>query len=130
MSSKKMLLTICARNIIRPDWQVDLEGSEFQKFIEGLGKELAGFGIDFTSGSNDEININVNSYADLLNAVRVSSPTDGFFNKCVGHIIGKSQHLDLYEDIRRAVNRVAFAPETVPPDEHNRKVCHNCGCGC
>ena len=130
MSAKKMLLTICTRNNIRPDWQVDLEGSGFQTFIAGLEKELAGFGIELTCGRNDEINIGVNSYADLLNAVRVSSPADGFINKCVGHIIGKSQHLDLYEDIRRAVNRVAFAPETVPPDEHNRKVCHNCGCGC
>jgi len=130
MSSKKMLLTICARNNIRPNWQVDLEGSEFQMFVDGLGKELAGFGIEFTCGRNDEITISVNSYADLLNAIRVSSPADGFVNKCVGHIIGKSQKLDCYEDIRRAVNRIAFAPETVPPDEHNRKVCHNCGCGC
>jgi len=130
MSVKKMLLTICARNNIRPDWQVDLEGSDFQMFVDGLEKELSGFGIEFTCGRNDEINISVNSYGDLLNAVRVSSPADGFINKCVGHIIGKSQKLDLYEDIRRAVNRVAFAPETVPPDEHNRKVCHNCGCGC
>jgi hypothetical protein len=38
--------------------------------------------------------------------------------------------LNLAEDIRRAVSRVAFAPETVPPEDHNRKVCHNCGCGC
>jgi hypothetical protein len=28
------------------------------------------------------------------------------------------------------VVRIAFAPETVPPEDHNRKVCHNCGCGC
>lgn len=130
MSVKKMLLTICARNNIRQNWQADLEGSDFQQFVTGLQQELAGFGIEFACGRNDDITINVNSYADLLNAVRVSSPVDGFSNKCVGHIIGKSQKLDLFEDIRRAVNRVAFAPETVPPDEHNRKVCHNCGCGC
>jgi hypothetical protein len=36
----------------------------------------------------------------------------------------------LMADIKRAINRVAFAPETVPPDDHNRRVCHNCGCGC
>jgi len=130
MPAKKMSLTICSRNNIRPDWQVDLAGSAYEQFVDGLARELAGFNIELTSGRNDEITVNVNSYADLLNAVRVTSPLDGFFNKCVGHIIGKSQNLDLYEDIRRAVNRVAFAPETVPPDDHNRKVCHNCGCGC
>lgn len=130
MPAKKMSLTICSRNNIRPDWQVDLAGYAYEQFVAGLARELAGFDIELTSGSNDEITVNVNSYADLLNAVRVTSPLDGFFNKCVGHIIGKSQNLDLYEDIRRAVNRVAFAPETVPPDDHNRKVCHNCGCGC
>ncbi|HZV82119.1 MAG TPA: hypothetical protein VFF53_08135 [Geobacteraceae bacterium] len=130
MSAKKMLLTIYAQNHLRPDWRVDLSGDDFQHFIECLEKELLGFGIHLASCRNDEICIDVNSYADLLNVVRVSSPSDGFANKCVGHILGKSQNLNLYEDIKRAVNRVAFAPETVPPDDHNRKVCHNCGCGC
>ncbi len=130
MPAKKMLITIYAQNHLRQDWRVDLSGDEFQRFIAGLEKELLGFDIRLDSSRNDDICIDVNSYADLLNAVRVSSPADGFANKCVGHIIGKSQNLNLYEDIRRAVNRVAFAPETVPPDDHNRKVCHNCGCGC
>jgi len=130
MPAKKMSLTICSRTNIRPDWQADLAGSAYEDFVDGLVKELAAFEIELSSGCNDEITVNVNSYADLLNAIRVTSPLDGFFNKCVGHIIGKSQNLDIYEDIRRAVNRVAFAPETVPPDDHNRKVCHNCGCGC
>lgn len=130
MSVKKMQITIYAQKHIRPDWSVDLSGTDFQLFLNGLEQELAGFGIALNCGRNEEVCIEINSYADLLNAVRVSSPVDGFTNKCVGHIIGKSQNLNLYEDIRRAVNRVAFAPETVPPDEHNRKVCHNCGCGC
>jgi hypothetical protein len=130
MAAKNMCITIYAQNHLRPDWRVDLDGAEFQCFYDGLERELAGFGISLSCVRNGENRIDVNSYADLLNAVRVSSPDDGFTNKCVGHIIGKSQNLDLFEDIRRAVNRVAFAPETVPPDEHNRKVCHNCGCGC
>lgn len=130
MSAKKMLLTVYAQNHLRPDWRVDLVGDDFQQFITALEKELREFGINLESSSNDEICIDIKSYADLLNAVRVSSPADGFANRCVGHIIGASQNLNLYEDIRRAVNRVAFAPETVPPDDHNRRVCHNCGCGC
>lgn len=130
MAAKKMLLTIYAQNHLRTDWTVDLSGDDFQLFFSGLAQELDGFDIELNICLNNEICIDVNSYGDLLNAVRVSSPVDGFANRCVGHIIGKSQNLNLYEDIRRAVNRVAFAPETVPPDEHNRKVCHNCGCGC
>jgi hypothetical protein len=130
MSTKVMRLTVYQQHHLRPDWQVDLNGGEFSRFCAGLQEELAGFGIELTCCSSPDMTVEVNSYADLLNAVRVSSPQDGFTNKCVGHIIGKSQNLNLFEDIRRAVNRVAFAPETVPPDDHNRKVCHNCGCGC
>jgi len=79
--------------------------------------------------TNDVI-ISVNSYADVLNVVKISSAQDGQSNRCVGHIIGKSPNLDIMEDIERAVRRVAFAPETVVPADEFRKVCHNCGCGC
>lgn len=130
MTPKKIILTIYNREQIKGDWQADLEGEGLQVLCTALETELLRYGIEFGCGRNDAVTIAVKSYADLLNVVRISSPADGFYNKCVGHIIGKSQNLDLYEDIRRAVNRVAFAPETVPPDDENRKVCHNCGCGC
>ncbi|NVN99021.1 MAG: hypothetical protein HXX17_06815 [Geobacteraceae bacterium] len=130
MSMKKITISICSQNHIRDNWKVNLEGDEFNAFTEGLSEELAAFGVELDCIRNDVVTVNVNSYADLLNAVRVTSPSDGFINKCVGHIIGQSQNLKLFEDIKRAVNRVAFAPETVEPDDSNRKVCHNCGCGC
>jgi len=130
MTVKKLEVTVCNQNHIRDNWKVDLEGEAFCRFISQLRGELAAFGMEVVSSRNDAVTVNVNSYADLLNAVRISSPVDGFINKCIGHIIGKSQNLDFFEDIRRAVNRMAFAPETIPPDDHNRKVCHNCGCGC
>ena len=130
MSGKKLVLTIYGQNHTRPDWRVDLDGPAFQEFCQRLGGELGRFGIGFSTTFNPDFTIDVTSYADLLNAVRVSSPADGLANRCVGHLIGKSEHLDLMEDIARAVKRVAFAPETIPPDEHNRRVCHNCGCGC
>lgn len=130
MSSKKMTISVCRQNHIRDNWKVDLEGVAFKGFLQDLAGELAGFGVEIDNSYNDAVTVNVNSYADLLNAVRISSPVDGFINKCIGHIIGQSQNLNLFEDIRRAVNRVAFAPETVQPDDSNRKVCHNCGCGC
>lgn len=130
MGLKKMMISVCRQNHLRENWKVDLEGESFREFVKDITGELSGFGVEISSSYNDAITVNVNSYADLLNAVRISSPADGFTNKCIGHIIGQSQNLNLFDDIRRAVNRVAFAPETVQPDENNRKVCHNCGCGC
>jgi len=130
MPSKTIIISVCRQNHIRDNWKVDLEGESFRAFVRELTRELAGFGVEIESSCNDAVTVNVNSYADLLNAVRITSPADGFINKCIGHIIGQSQNLNYFEDIRRAVNRVAFAPETIQPDENNRKVCHNCGCGC
>lgn len=130
MSGKKMLLTFFRQNHVRTDWKVDLLGASFQAFLAGLVAELERYGIQLERKTNDDVTISVNSYADLLNAVRISSPSDGFSSLCVGHIIGASANLNLEEDIKKAVNRVAFAPETIPPEDHNRKVCHNCGCGC
>lgn len=130
MNLKKITISVCSQNHMRDNWKVNLEGDDFNDFIVALGEELAPFGVELDSFRNDVVTVNVNSYADLLNAVRITSPSDGFINKCVGHIIGQSQNLKLYEDVKRAVNRVAFAPETVQPDDSNRKVCHNCGCGC
>lgn len=130
MGGKQLTVTFYGQNHVRPDWRVDVSGSQFDLFFIELQDDLARFGIGLSREDNEETVIAVNSYADLLNAVRISSPADGVANRCVGHIIGKSPHLDLLEDIRRAVNRIAFAPETVPPEDHNRRICHNCGCGC
>ena len=130
MHIKKIIISVCNQNHIRDNWKVDLDGECFGTFVKNLRGELTGFGVEVENVYNEAATVNVDSYADLLNAVRITSAVDGFVNKCVGHIIGQSQNLNLYEDIRRAVNRVAFAPETIQPDDHNRKVCHNCGCGC
>ncbi len=130
MAGKKVILNVYNQNHLRSDWHVDLAGVAFNHLVSDLTAELAGFGVEFTCQTNTAVTIDVNSYSDLLNALRVTSPQDGVTSRCVGHIIGKSQKLDVFEDIRRAVNRVAFAPETIPPDDNNRKVCHNCGCGC
>ncbi len=130
MAVKKMVVIFYRQNHVRKDWQVDLHSSGFELFFIELADDLARFGVELTKVHDDETVIDINSYSDVLNAVRISSPSDGFSGICVGHIIGKSPHLDLLEDIKRAVNRMAFAPETVAPESHNRQVCHNCGCGC
>jgi hypothetical protein len=128
--AKSLQLIMYRQNHLRSDWQIDLGDKGFAGFCAELAAELARYDIQFSAAFNEGVTIDIASYADLLNAVRISSPQDGFASKCVGHIIGKSQNLDLLEDIRRAVTRVAFAPETIPPDDHDRRVCHNCGCGC
>jgi hypothetical protein len=130
MTGKKMVVTFYRQNHLRPDWRFDIAGTQFDLFFIELADDLARFGIELRKAVDDDTVIDINSYADLLNAVRITSPEDGFAGICVGHVIGKSPHLDLLEDIKRAVNRMAFAPETIAPESHNRKVCHNCGCGC
>jgi hypothetical protein len=125
-----MRLTCYGRKHGRAEWENALSGVSFDLFFAELAQELGRFGIVLERLDDAAQVIEVASYADLLNAVRIASPSDGISNVCVGHVIGKSPHLDPLEDIRRAVNRIAFAPETVPPDDENRKVCHNCGCGC
>jgi hypothetical protein len=127
---KSMRLTCYSQKHNRPDWENALSGVSFDLFFAELAQELERFGIALERLEDDGQVIEVNGYADLLNAVRIASPSDGISNICVGHVIGKSPQLDPLEDIKRAVNRIAFAPETVAPDQENRKVCHNCGCGC
>ena len=130
MAGKKMVVTIYRQNHVRPDWRVDLSSSAYDLFFIELTDDLGRFGIELETVHDENTTVDIHSYADVLNSVRISSPSDNFTNRCIGHIIGKSPHLDLHEDIKRAVNRIAFAPETVAPEDHNRTVCHNCGCGC
>lgn len=127
---KQITVTILDQEHIRRDWFFDFDGEPFKRFFDGMGMEMRKLGIALSKAHNREVTIRVNSYADLLNAVRVSSPGDGHSNQCVGHIIGQSEQLDIMEDIRAAVLRIAFAPETIAPTGEFRRVCHNCGCGC
>lgn len=128
--TKQMVVTILDQKHLRDDWRFDFDGQPFRAFLAGMIKEMKRLGVILTVERNRDAVISINSYADLLNVVKISSPLDGHTNQCVGHVIGKSQRLDIMEDIRTAVRRVAFAPETVPPSSEFRKVCHNCGCGC
>ncbi len=128
--SKQMVITILDQKHLRKDWYFDFYDQPFQDFMAGMTVEMKRLGVILTVVHNREAVISIKSYADLLNVVKISSPEDGHSNQCIGHIIGKSQRLDIMEDISTAVRRVAFAPETVAPSSEFRKVCHNCGCGC
>jgi hypothetical protein len=127
---KEIVLTVFARNYVRNDWNFDFDGARFETFLTTLARDMKKLGVALSVVRNNEAVITVNSYADLLNVVKLSSHQDGHNNQCVGHIIGKSEQLDIMEDIAIAVRRVAFAPETIAPSSEFRKVCHNCGCGC
>jgi len=127
---KKMVVTVHDQNYLRNDWRVDFDGPAFLEFLAETAAEMERLGVLLTVVRNRDAVITVNSYADLLNVVKISSPEDGHSNQCIGHIIGKSQHLDIMEDVGIALRRVAFAPETIAPSSEFRKVCHNCGCGC
>lgn len=127
---KTMVLSVLGQNHVRKDWYFDFDGMAFDLFFIELADDLARFGITLQRNDNRDHVIDITSYGDLLNAVKIASPADGFTGICIGHVIGKSPNCDILEDIKRGINRIAFAPETVHPEEGNMKVCHNCGCGC
>jgi len=126
---KPLTVTILGQEHLRGDWLFDFDGEPFRGFMAGMTREMRKLGFALTCVHNRDVTIPINSYADLLNCVKVASD-DSQGNHCIGHIIGKSEHLDIMEDIDAAVRRIAFAPETIAPASEFRKVCHNCGCGC
>ena len=112
------------------EWSPDVNMVTLDTFVGSLSNELNTLGI--TVSYLEELNtvLEVKGYGDLLNTIRLRSPKDHISNLCLGHILGQSTNCDFFEDIRRGVSRVAFAPEMIEPEGSNKVVCHNCGCGC
>jgi hypothetical protein len=127
---KQLTLTLFSLEYIRPDWSIDFDDPSFRDYCLSLIADMRKIGISLEIIRNCDTVITVNSYVDLLNAIKISSVADGHANRCVGHIIGKSPNLEIREDMAAAVRRIAFAPETIVPSNEFKKVCHNCGCGC
>lgn len=130
MQPKEITVVLYGRRFPRSDWRFDLDDKALADFFASLAEELAPFGIALQQVREEGIVLDVRGYGDLLNSVRIRSARDGIGNLCLGHIIGASPNRDLLADIRRGVNRVAFAPETIEPEGSDKVVCHNCGCGC
>jgi hypothetical protein len=130
MENKEITVVFCGRHYPREDWKVDIDEAAVQAFLAQATQEMAGYGVTLRTAVDDGMVIVVNGYGDILNSVRLRSPKDAIANLCLGHVIGSSPNRDLVEDLRRGINRVAFAPETIEPEDHNKIVCHNCGCGC
>lgn len=114
------------------DWRYDRYENldkTLRSFLAEMGAELAGFGIELHV-VDEELKSDIRGYGDLLNSMRISFSAAGIASYCLGHIISESKNLDIIEDLRRGINRVAFAPEMVEPAGSDKVVCHNCGCGC
>ncbi|RMF46841.1 MAG: hypothetical protein D6751_04060 [Deltaproteobacteria bacterium] len=129
MESTRITISVSRIRFIRDDWTAEFDRRAIADCVETMREEYGSLGIELELLDEDRT-VDVGSYADLLNAIRLRSSRAGLGSPCLGHVIGASPNRDVVEDLRRGVGRVAFAPETIAPDGEFRRVCHNCGCGC
>ena len=124
MAEKILTIAFYQLNWPRTDWEYRYPQDDVESFLIQISKEFEPFGVTVRH-QDEDISIAVNGYGDVLNSVRIRYPAAGLGNLCLGHIIGSSPNADLIEDLRRGINRVIFAPETVEPDGSDKIVCHN-----
>ena len=110
-------------------WRYDFPTTELESFLLETQQDLKKFNIGLST-AKEEVTIQIRGYADLLNSIRLRFPSAGLGNLCLGHVVGSSPNRNILEDLRRGINRVVFAPETVEPEGSDKITCHNCGCGC
>ena len=127
---KEITVVLYGYNNTNNEWSPDIKTEDLDVFVNNLHKELNTLGITVSYHEELDTVLEVKGYGDLLNIIRLRSPKDNINNLCLGHIIGLSVNCDFFEDIRRGVSRIAFAPEMIEPQGSNKIVCHNCGCGC
>jgi len=118
------------RLLVRQDWEYPIDEQQLALVVQELNTDLNRFNIQVHHVQDDVVAMEIRGYGDLLNSIRIRAPHAGFGNLCLGHIIGASPGRDLYADIKRGINRIAFAPETIEPEGSDKVVCHNCGCCC
>ena len=112
------------------EWRYPLpDEARLAVFFADLNRELAGCDVFFDYCHEPNVTLRVRGYGDLLNSIRIRSPQQGFASLCLSQALGPSPGTDLLDDIRRALRRVAFSPESIAP-EGGEQLCHNCGCGC
>ena len=127
---KEITVVLYGYNLTNREWSPEFNPKGLRAFVSSLHKDLNTLGITVAYKEDLETVLEVGGYGDLLNIIRLRSPKDNISNLCLGHIIGQSVNCDFFEDIRRGVSRIAFAPEMIEPQGSNKVVCHNCGCGC
>ena len=129
MVEQVLEVIISPRLWVKDAWQYANPDAALASLMAEMTLELQKYSITLRTVET-ESPVKIKGYGDLLNSVRLSYPAGGVGSLCLGHIIGISGHLDIIEDLRRGINRVAFAPETIEPQGSDKVVCHNCGCGC
>lgn len=127
--SREIIIVLFQRKYIK-DWRYPINSAEIASLAAELDDDFKSAGVRVRFSGEEETSVEVRGYSDILNAIRLRSSDPGNGTPCLGHIIGESKNCNLLEDIKRGVSRLAFAPETIMPEEAHRKVCHNCGCGC
>ncbi len=130
MTSKEITVVRYNYRLVNSDWAPAVDMDALGGFVKCLHEDLITLGVTVNYINEPDKVLEVKGYGDLLNIIRLRSPKDHIGNLCLGHIIGQSDNCDLFEDIRRGVSRIAFAPEMIEPEGSNKVVCHNCGCGC
>ena len=128
--NKSISIVVYNRNFLRPDWRQDLDVVAIERLAVELNIEFRQFGWQVCFLRDSAHSVDVKGYGDLLNAVRLRATGSSHSNPCLGHVIGASASCDPLIDIKRGINRLVFAPETIEPESAYKKVCHNCGCGC
>ena len=128
--SKEIRVVFYQRNYLAEQWRQMVNEIELDALFVELKTDLAPLGFECRYEDEADMSMDIKGYGDLLNSIRLRCPAHGIGNMCLGHVIGASINLSLTEDIRRGVNRVCFAPETIEPEGSDKIVCHNCGCGC
>lgn len=125
------LQVVFYRRISSPEcaWQDSSDWSAVKAMLATLTDELKGLKI-YLEQHAEPSEIIVRGYTDILNSIRLRCSSGGFSNVCLGHVIGCSPNRDIAEDLKRGINRILFAPETIEPQGSDKIVCHNCGCGC
>lgn len=126
----KQITIILYRRDFVGAWHYNIDLATLADFAAQLDREFQTAGVRVCFQPDESFSVKVSGYGDLLNAVRLRSSEPGTGTPCLGHIIGQSKECKLLDDIRRAVSRLAFAAETIAPDDAHRRICHNCGCGC
>ena len=127
---KEITVVLYGCHLTNNEWSPGVDFGAIDGFVEKLSADLSTFGITVSYREELDTLLEVKGYGDMLNLIRLRSPKDSIGNLCLGHIIGQSNDCDFFEDIRRGVSRIAFAPEMIEPEGSNKVVCHNCGCGC
>ncbi len=127
---KEITVVFYGRSFPRDDWRYELDTQKLAACVNALAEEFGPLGIQVNWQEDAGRSLRSGDTAICSTACasvrhRTISPISAS-----GTSSAPASTAICCEDIRRGVSRVAFAPEMIEPEETNKRVCHNCGCGC